>query len=72
MNRALAKFDGTTLLPDQEMVIGPECGISCAAQLIAQANENGIKFIQRAQDAVRLAERQQSVAKLQAKIDALS
>src|SRR6516162_6329102 len=68
----LTKLDGTTLLANEEMVIASECGISCAAQLVPEARENGIKLIQTAPNPLSLTLRQQSVTKPEAKIHGLS
>src|SRR5215471_18932009 len=54
-NGGLGKFDGTTLLADAEMVIASVCGVLRTSQLVLEASENGIKFVQRARDAIGLA-----------------
>src|SRR5207249_2828877 len=54
-NGGLGKFDGTTLFADQKMVIASVCGVLRTSQLVPEAGENGINFIQRAQDPIGLA-----------------
>src|SRR6516164_3177886 len=67
-NGGLGKFDGTTLFADQKMVIASVCGVLRTSQLVPEAGENGLKFIQRAQDPIGLTQREQGVTKLEANI----
>ncbi len=54
------------------MVIATECGVARVAQLVREAGENGIKLIQTVPNPISLAQRQQGVAKPEAKIHGLS
>ena len=53
------------------MMVASERGISRAAQFVAEGGENGIDLLQRAEDPIGLAQRQQGVTKLEAEVHGL-